>query len=496
MNTIQLRLSNKTDKNGRQEVLFKVSMRVKAKVATLRGKSGISVQSNHFQYYIDRKSCQELGVKVPVKMITVTKDEAIKKGIAIFDKGEVIISDRVMTPAVIEDKLSADKLSSLVKVVSEAINDKVCPVMSSETLQKIIDKFHHPEAHITVDELEDKMNIYELMELYLSKKQFPIDGEKGFRVLIRTLWRYEAYRQLTDDKSFTLDIDTMTKYDVEDFEDYMRNEYDLSEEYPKIFAKIVDKYPDYIVANRKSRKLERRGENCIIKLKKKLKAFFAWLYETDRTTNRPFEGVKIGSEKYGTPYYISVKERNKIADTDLSDTPSLETQRDIFVFQCLIGCRVGDLIKLTQANITNGILQYIPHKTKDGFQQVKARIPLTDKALSLIEKYQGKDKYGRLFPFISPQKYNVAIKKVFAVCGITRNVSVRNPKTGETEIRPINEVASSHMARRTFVGSAYKVVKDPNLIGKMSGHVEGSKAFARYRDIDDDMLKEVISQIE
>ena len=47
------------------------------------------------------------------------------------------------------------------------------------------------------------------------------------------------------------------------------------------------------------------------------------------------------------------------------------------------------------------------------------------------------------------------------------------------------------MARRTFVGAAYKVVKDPNIIGKMSGHVEGCKAFNRYRNIDDDDLRNI-----
>ena len=67
--------------------------------------------------------------------------------------------------------------------------------------------------------------------------------------------------------------------------------------------------------------------------------------------------------------------------------------------------------------------------------------------------------------------------------------------TGEMEMRPINELASSHLARRTFVGIAYKQVSDPNIIGKMSGHVEGSKAFVRYRDIDDEMLKSVIDKI-
>ena len=65
-----------------------------------------------------------------------------------------------------------------------------------------------------------------------------------------------------------------------------------------------------------------------------------------------------------------------------------------------------------------------------------------------------------------------------------------------TELHPICEVASSHMARRTFVGNLYKSVKDPNLIGKMSGHKEGSKAFARYRDISDDDLKDTIKLLD
>jgi hypothetical protein len=52
------------------------------------------------------------------------------------------------------------------------------------------------------------------------------------------------------------------------------------------------------------------------------------------------------------------------------------------------------------------------------------------------------------------------------------------------------------MARRTFVGNLYKKVKDPNLVGSLSGHKEGSKAFARYREIDDDIKKELVNMIE
>ena len=72
---------------------------------------------------------------------------------------------------------------------------------------------------------------------------------------------------------------------------------------------------------------------------------------------------------------------------------------------------------------------------------------------------------------------------------------VRNSTTGETEMKRICDVASSHMARRTLVGATYKAVRDPNIVGKMSGHVEGSRAFNRYRQIDDDILKQTISEI-
>lgn len=75
-------------------------------------------------------------------------------------------------------------------------------------------------------------------------------------------------------------------------------------------------------------------------------------------------------------------------------------------------------------------------------------------------------------------------------------VTVLNPTTREEEKRPLNEIASSHLARRTFIGNLYKKVKDPNLVGSLSGHKEGSKAFARYRDIDEDIKKELVNLLD
>ena len=85
---------------------------------------------------------------------------------------------------------------------------------------------------------------------------------------------------------------------------------------------------------------------------------------------------------------------------------------------------------------------------------------------------------------------------MFRQAGLNRVVTVLNPTTREEEKRPLYEVASSHMARRAFIGNLYKKVQDPNLIVGMSGHKEGSRAFARYRKIDDDMNKQTVALLD
>ena len=315
--------------------------------------------------------------------------------------------------------------------------------------------------------------------------------KKNFDVLIRALRRYEMFVQLSDKtrRNFHLDIDTINNETIEDIESFLRNEHTLFNEYPNIFAK----FPTSTDIRRKP---QPRGNNTICALFNKLKAFFTWMNEKKITSNNPFVGYEgIVSEKYGTPYYITLEERNQIAEADLSEHPALAIQRDIFIFQCCIGCRVSDLFKMTDSNIIDGAIEYIPHKTK-GERQNVVRVPLNERAAALLKQYKNVDPKGRILPFISAQKYNDSIKEIFRLAGVTRMVTTIDSITGKEVQKPINEVASSHMARRTFVGNLYKKVKDPNLIASMSGHAEGSKAFNRYREIDDELKREVVSLIE
>ena len=89
-----------------------------------------------------------------------------------------------------------------------------------------------------------------------------------------------------------------------------------------------------------------------------------WCYENGKTTNRPFDKFPIEECLYGTPVYISLDEREQIWNADLSARPQLAIQRDIFIFQSVIGCRVSDLYRMTKQSIVNGAIEYIPKKTK------------------------------------------------------------------------------------------------------------------------------------
>lgn len=359
--------------------------------------------------------------------------------------------------------------------------------VTKDWLKTVLDKYSNPDKYKTKEqqEADAKPTFEQLLDDFLLKHKLSEVRQKNFRVVKRALLRYELYIRTTKrgQKSFVLDIDNVTPDTLQDIWDFFENEHKYFELYPAIYEQIPEK-----------RIPKPRGRNTLIDCFCRIRTFFLWCYEKKRTTNRPFDNFRIEECTYGTPIYITLEERDKLFEKDLSAHKQVEIQRDIFVFQSLIGCRVGDLYRMTKQNVINDAIEYIPRKTKEG-NPVTVRVPLNDKAKAILEKY--KDHEGnKLLPFISEQKYNDAIKKAFELAEVNRIVTILDPLTNEEVKKPLFEVASSHMARRTFIGNIYKKVKDPNLIGALSGHKEGSKAFARYREIDEEMKKELVNLLD
>ena len=98
---------------------------------------------------------------------------------------------------------------------------------------------------------------------------------------------------------------------------------------------IYDAYPE-------SRTPKQRGQNTINDVFTKLRTLFKWAEDQELSRTNPFKHFKV-----------------KVYSKDFSFDPALEKQRDIFVFQCLVGCRISDLYRMTKRSIIDGAVEYI-----------------------------------------------------------------------------------------------------------------------------------------
>lgn len=300
--------------------------------------------------------------------------------------------------------------------------------------------------------------IYTLFDNFLKERKLSDNRYEHYMVLKRCLERYEAHSK----NPFTFELE------LPSFENYLSIEHTLR------------------------KKQHQRGINTVTGLMSKLRSFFLWAVANEHTTINPFHKFKIEEAMYGTPYFITIDERNSLYNHDFKDRKELSIQKDIFIFQCHVGCRVGDLMTFTISNVIDGYLEFIADKTaKKNLRTI--RIPLSDTAKEIINKYEGGE---MLLPFISEVNYNLAIKEMFLIAKLTRSITVLNTITRKDEQKPLNEIASSGLARRCLIGNLYSKVQDPNIVGSISGHVEGSKAFNRYRTIDDKIKTDTINLIQ
>lgn len=394
-------------------------------------------------------------------------------------KEEPIIP-RLDTPERKDLVILQKKLDELKNLIIEAFTLADKATVNKAWIEQIIDKFHHPEKYE-----RSSQTFFETFDEFLEKHKLSEVRKKNYRVVRRALQRYELYTQQIHGERFHLTLDNVKVDTLQDLEQFLKSEHQLCQD--ERFKVIYEAVPE-------SRTPQPRGQNTLNDIFTKLRTFFRWAVDAERTSNNPFKFFKIQECLYGTPYYPSRDEYIKLYHTNLSRHPQLAIQRDIFVFQCQIGCRIGDLLKMTKENVIGGAIEYIPRKTKEG-RPITVRVPLNMIAKQILNRYTDHQGPG-LLPFISEQKYNQAIKRMFLAAGLRRKITILCPLTREQEVKPLNEIASSHLARRTFVGNLYKQVKDPNLVGALSGHKEGSKAFARYRTIDEQMKTDLVKMLE
>lgn len=325
-----------------------------------------------------------------------------------------------------------------------------------------------------------------LIDEFLKSTSNPLQSptrRQAYIIIRRSFLRYEIYRRITN-PHFLLTTEVVDENLLKDFESFLIREHELVEEYPQLSATEETKA-----------RVGKKSLNTIYGNFRFIKTIMNWAFNNRRISYNPFVKFKIGQRTYGTPYYLTIEERKQLEEYDFSATPRDEIFRDMFVFHCCVGCRQSDLFTFTKDNIVNGELHYVARKTKEGLPKT-IKVPLNTTASRIVEKYKDYDG-DKLFPWMeSKYIYNRAIKRILKTAGIKRMVVVLNPKTRMPENRPLYEVASTHIARRTFIGNLYKKFKDQGMVSALSGHAPGSQAFARYREVDEEMRKEMVDAID
>ena len=220
---------------------------------------------------------------------------------------------------------------------------------------------------------------------------------------------------------------------------------------------------------------------------KALQAFFRELEDTGEIRKSPFK--RISTEKrrsimhvmYDAPFFLKADELRRVMHTSVP--PDLQWAKDIFVLNCALGCRISDLKRLTMDKLAvsaDGIpyIHYLPSKTsKESRREIQT--PLIAPALEIVRRtrlaFNGPN------PNYEKQVYNKALRRLLQFCGIDRRVCLFDPELADNVYRPLYEVASSKLARKTHVDLLTKVQINYYAAGL---HREGSAAVFRYTSLD------------
>ncbi len=321
-------------------------------------------------------------------------------------------------------------------------------------LQEVVDESLEYKKKITHKTLQDVYKEYRLAR--------GIDAStcRQYSVLLSALERFAPKRVWYADR--------VTLQDIDDFCVFFRCE--------KLHGKVI-----------------KRSQNTLTSKLKRWRALQNFAVLRGYAQSSPFSQFAIPTEVYGSPVFLTTDERNQLY-VFAGLPPALRVQRDIFIFQCHVGCRVSDLISLTKDNVTeDGFLQYIPQKQRRRVPMT-VRLPLSQVALEIIQRYAD-DSNERLLPFIHPNNYNEDIHKFMRLAGLDRTVIIPDKLTMRQVRKPLWEVTTSHTARKTFIEAMFRETKSERITSAFTGHADGSRAFSRYTEVDDDMKRSILSSL-
>lgn len=365
-----------------------------------------------------------------------------------------------------------DRITALSRVYERCIG--VGMPMNKDTFDEEVDRYLFPNKYQQEESDTRSKGLLSRFGEYIAGGLFSEKRKAGYWVAYRILERYLKINQLTE-----IGYEDVTPDFLMNLRDFIINEYQYAskKKYSSIYAGITENnFPT-----------DKRSQNTVSAKLKMLRAFFAMLEDADEIVKSPFR--KLGREtrqsalreQYLPPVALSYDELRKILKTDVSS--GLRVSKDAFLLQCALGCRISDFQKMSMDNVVvdaEGIpyVRYVAEKTKHLTKTIhENRTPLIRFAYDIIMRT------GFNFPVLKyatgKSGFNAKIKELLKFCGIDREVSVMSEGGSSVDHRPLYEIGSSKLGRKTNVTLLSRVQINTTIGGL---HAEGSTAVAHYYD--------------
>ena len=185
-------------------------------------------------------------------------------------------------------------------------------------------------------------------------------GQERYSVLLgkaRKLQRFLIIKGLSGINAREFSSDLLLEY-----RKFIYDEYQYVERFPELYPSGGGKHAPK----------KRCKDTTVVHDLKALQAFFRELEDTGEIRRSPFKKISFEKRRsimhvmYDAPIFLKAEELRRVMATGVP--PELQWVKDVFVLNCALGCRIGDLLRLTMDKVAvseDGIpyVHYIPSKT-------------------------------------------------------------------------------------------------------------------------------------
>ena len=282
---------------------------------------------------------------------------------------------------------------------------------------------------------------------------------KNYSVTLAAVQRYLNYRALKD-----LPLESINKAFYEDFRNYC---YEVEQKEKSTFGSYIKDIKTVMTESNTP------SFNT--------KDFITPTYEADTLYLRTSEIDKIESFDFSDYKKFINTNKGKVSYLTLNKT------RDLFLIGCYTGLRFGDFSKLDTKSIEGNFINLKLTKTGS-----RVTIPIMKKLHPVLKKYPD------IIPSISLTKFNIYIKHVAQLAGLTEAQTVKDTKgnTHNESTSPLYSLISSHCCRRSYATNMFKAGVPNMLIMSATGHKTETSFLKYIRANNDDKAKLLAETLE